>query len=197
MPKKEIKLLESGSWIRRRRDPEAMFDSSDEENWMLSPPPYGPAAQGRTHPGGNSKGICTQRSVSPPVTGQPATSQTTTGHSPSGQETITDRSLATCQMGIIQEFSSQSITGHRPSSHQSLDRKYQHRGKSIFTGHWSPVYPPPVIRLFINLHLVRLMPWAWNSLIITQKRVSLPLEPDFSNMSDPNVVIEPSDNKWR
>ena len=29
------------------------------------------------------------------------------------------------------------------------------------------------------------------------KRVLLPLEPDFSNMSDPNVVIKPPDNNWR
>ena len=29
------------------------------------------------------------------------------------------------------------------------------------------------------------------------KRVLLPLEPDFSNMSDPRVVIEPPDNNWR
>ena len=44
------------------------------------------------------------------------------------------------------------------------------------------------------------MPWAWSSLIIqliTQKRVLLPLEPDFSNMSDPSVVIEPPVNNWR
>ena len=58
------------------------------------------------------------------------------------------------------------------------------------------------------------MPWAWSSLLIEQiwvlnthtdmmfltqliKRVLLPLEPDFSNMSDPSVVIEPPDNNWR
>ena len=29
------------------------------------------------------------------------------------------------------------------------------------------------------------------------RRVLLPLEPDFSNMSDPSVVIEPPDNNWR
>ena len=60
------------------------------------------------------------------------------------------------------------------------------------------------------------MPWAWSSLLIeqiwvlhthtdmkfrtqliTQKRILLPLEPDFSNMSYPSVVIEPPDNNWR
>ena len=29
------------------------------------------------------------------------------------------------------------------------------------------------------------------------KRVLLPLELDFSDMSDPSVVIEPPDNNWR
>ena len=29
------------------------------------------------------------------------------------------------------------------------------------------------------------------------KEVVLPLELDLSNMSDPSVVIEPSDNNWR
>ena len=29
------------------------------------------------------------------------------------------------------------------------------------------------------------------------KRVLLPLEPDFSNMSDPSVIVEPLNNNWR
>ena len=29
------------------------------------------------------------------------------------------------------------------------------------------------------------------------KRVLLPLERDFSNMSDPSIIIEPPDNNWR
>ena len=29
------------------------------------------------------------------------------------------------------------------------------------------------------------------------KRVLLTLEPDFSNMSDPSIIIEPPDNNWR
>ena len=36
--KEELILLESGSWLRRRRDHKAMSDSSDEEYWMGSPP---------------------------------------------------------------------------------------------------------------------------------------------------------------
>ena len=31
----------------------------------------------------------------------------------------------------------------------------------------------------------------------SSKRVLLPLEPDFSDMSDPSVIVEPPDNNWR
>ena len=61
--------------------------------------------------------------------------------------------LATGQMGIIQEFSSQTITGHWPSNHRSLDLE------NINTGEVN-IHRSPVIRLYINLHLVRVMPWA-------------------------------------
>ena len=71
------------------------------------------------------------------------------------------RSPATGQMGITQEFSSQSITGQWPSSYRSLDLENINTGKSIFTGQRSPV-----IEIYINLQLGKLMPWAWSSLII-------------------------------
>ena len=86
-----------------------MSESSDEEKIDGNTTPHGLAARGKTHQGGNSKGTCTQRSVSPPATCQPAT-----GHSPNGQEDITDRPPVTSQMGIIQEFSLESV------NHQSL-----------------------------------------------------------------------------
>ena len=107
-------------------------------------------------------------------TGQPATGHQSTSHRPFAQWTRKHHRPANDQMGIAQEFSSQSVTGHRPSSHRSLDRKYQHGGKSIFTSHQSTSHRSPVIRLYINLHLVRLMPWAWSSLIITQKEFYYP-----------------------
>ena len=85
---------------------------------------------GRTHQGGNSKGICTQRSVNPLATGQPAIPPCTRRHI----------SPAIGQMGITQEFSSQSITGHLPSSDWSLENITT--GESQYTPatcHWSSV----------------------------------------------------------
>ena len=61
---------------KKKRYQKAMSDSSDEEIFDGISTLYGPAA----HQGGNSKGTCTQRSVSPPAM----------GHSPSGQEDVTD-----------------------------------------------------------------------------------------------------------
>ena len=103
-----------------------MSDSSDEEKFDGNTTPHGPAARRKTHQGGNSKGTCTQRSVSPPVTvNQPPVNQPPVNQppaiSPMDKKTFQNgRSLATGQMGITQ-FSSQSITGHRPSSHWSLE----------------------------------------------------------------------------
>ena len=78
----------------------------------------------------------------------------------------------------------------------------------------SLVNQPPVISLYISLQLVILIPLAWSSKQLSQmwvlnthtdmkfrtqqiRRVLLPLEPDFSNMSDPSVIIELPDNNWR
>ena len=126
----------SRKWVMARKKNKKQ-KAMDEENTDGITTLHGPAAQGRTHPSGNSKGTCTQRSISPLVTGQP---------------------------GLTQNISRQSITGLR-----SLDlENIKSRGKSVFTSHLSPVNGPPVIRLYINLHLVILMPWAWSSLLIEQ-----------------------------
>ena len=194
VPKKEeFTLLDSGSWLRRRsrRKPCLILQTKKLDGITT---PYGPAARGRTHPGGNSKGTFTQRSVStghrPPATGRRSTSHRSTGHRPFAQWTrrhhrfaghwppaIGHWSMATGQMGITQEISCQSITGHRSSSHRSLDLENINTGENQYspaTGHWSTGHRSLVIRLYINLHLVGLMPWAWSSLIITQKEFYYP-----------------------
>ena len=57
----------SRKWVMARKKTKkqkAMSNSSEEENMDGITTPHGPAALGRTHPGGNSKGTCTQRSMS-------------------------------------------------------------------------------------------------------------------------------------
>ena len=72
---KERRTYDSRKWVmakRKKRSQKTMSDSSDKEKLKGITTPHGPTAWGRTHPGGNSKDTCTQRSVSPPATGQPA-----------------------------------------------------------------------------------------------------------------------------
>ena len=126
--------------------------------------------EGKTHQDGNSKGTCTQRSVS-----HRSIDHRSTSHRPFAQwtrrhfRTTGHGSPATSQMGITQEFSSQSITCHQPSSRWSLDLENINTGEINI--HQSTDHRSQVIRIYINLHLAKLMPWAWSSLIIiiTQK----------------------------
>ena len=132
-------------------------------------------------------------------TGQPATSHWPLVSRPWAISPWTRRHHrpATGQMGITQEFSSQSITSHRPSSHRSLDLENINTGESQY----SPVSGQLVMghQTLYQPTFSELMPWAWftNNTVKNSKRVLLPLEPDFSNMSDLSVVIEPPDNNWR
>ena len=123
---KERRTCASRKWFmakKKKRSQKAMPDSSDEEKLDGITAPHGPVARGRTHPGGNSKGTCTQRSVSPPATSQPAT-----GNSPNGQEDIT------------QEFqvSQSPVTGHPATGRWTY--KYQHKVNI----HCPPVNQPSV-----------------------------------------------------
>ena len=72
----------------KKKRSQAMSNSSDKEKNDGTTTPLGPAARAKTHQGGNSKGTCTQRSISPPVTGQSTTGQPAMGHLPNGQEDI-------------------------------------------------------------------------------------------------------------
>ena len=125
----------SRKWVmsKKKKRSQALSDLSEEEKNYVNTTPHGPAAQGKTHKGGNSMGTCTQGSISPPATSQLTTGQPATRHSPHGQEDITDRPPVTSQMGTM-EFSSLSITGHRPSSHRSLDLERFNTGESQYTG---------------------------------------------------------------
>ena len=107
-------------------------------------------------------------------------------------------------MGITHEISSQSMTGHRPSSLRSLDLENLNTGENLYsptTGHRSPgnqpiatgqqtLYQPTV-------SVTHAIGMEFTNNQSNAKRVLLPLEPDFSNMSDPSVILEPPNNDWR
>ena len=98
------------------------------------------------------------------------------------------------------------VTSHQPWVKWALHKNIQVSQSPVTgypaTGHWtqgevnirwSTGHQSPVIRLYISLHLVSLMPWAWSSLIITQKEFYYPWNWTLV-MSDPSVVIKPPDN---
>ena len=126
---------------KKNKKQKAMSDSSDENMDGITNP-HGPAL-GRTHPGGNSKGTCTQSSMS-------------TGHQSTAHRSITHwtrrhHRLATSHRPTGHYTEYFKSVNHQSSSHQSLDLENINPGES---------HRPPVIRLYINLHLVILMPWA-------------------------------------
>ena len=122
------------------------------------------------------------------------------GHRPS----LTGHSPTTGQVGDI-ETSSLPITGHRPSSHRSLDLERLNLAEiqeSLTSGHdRSPGSRPPVTG-----HQNIIQPSTseshtfgteFTSKQSSTSRILLPLEPDFGNISDPSVVIEPPCHNWR
>ena len=95
-----------------------MSDSSDEEKLDGITTPHGPAARGRTHPGGNRGYLYPEECKS---TGQPATS-----HLPNGQEDITDQPPVTCHLSnghytrIFKSINHQSVAIQPPVIGQKI-----------------------------------------------------------------------------
>ena len=65
------RIYSSRKWVmaRKMNKEQVSSESSDEDVQDGTTTPQGTAARGRTHPGGNFKGTCTQGSTSPPATG--------------------------------------------------------------------------------------------------------------------------------
>ena len=123
---------------------------------------------------------------------------------PSHRAPATGQSPSTGQMGE-KETSSLPITRHRPSSHRSLEldrlnsREIQEspstrharsqNNRAQGTGHQNIIQ-----NIASDSHTFGV---EFTSKQQSTPRVLLPLEPDFSNMSNPSVVIEPPGNNWR
>ena len=99
------------------------------------------------------------------------------------------------------------------AGHPHIGRKYKNRGKSIFTsnqplvtGHQT-LYQSTVSDTHAmgmefttnraNLGSEQSFRHEVQNPANNSKRVLLPLETDFSNMSDPSIIIEPPGNNWR
>ena len=143
---------------------------SDDNTLDGTTTPQGPAARGRTHPGGIFTGtFSTQGSISPPVI-QPLVNWPPVNWSPVNWPPViysqNKKSLpVTGQPVIAQINTSQPITGHRSSCHQSLEIDYQAPDISQL----SLVDRSPVISQIIRLQFVVLMLLALNTQQITNQ----------------------------
>ena len=111
----KLALLESGTWLRRRRDPrKPCLIHQTKKNWMGSPlhmsyclgeDPSRWQLQGYLYPE-----ACKS-------TGQLATSQPAIGHSPNGQENITDQPLVKWALHKNFQVNQSPVTGHPATGH--------------------------------------------------------------------------------
>ena len=159
------------------------------------------------------------------VTGHPTTDPLGNGQSPNGQEDTFSRpgipghqppgipgnqasgisghqALATRYSPTIRQMGKEETsslpTRHRLSRHQSLESDRQIQW--IFKNHQAPGTPGhrPTVTGHQNIASdSQTFDAEFTSKQPGTSRVLLPLEPDFSNMSDPSVVIEPPSNSWR
>ena len=210
----------------RKKSPNPSVSSDERKTKHGSTAPHGVTGRGKTHIGGKSLGTYSQGSTSPPATGQRSSGfqRPTPGHRPIAQRTrrhiwptghrppgmpghralATGHSPTTGQMRE-EETSSLPITGHRPPSHRSLESDRLNPmeiQESQATEHdRSPGSRPPVTghpNIIQNIASdSQIFGSEFTSKQPSISRVLLPLEPDFSNMSDPSVVIEPPSNNWR
>ena len=168
-----------------------MSDSSDEEKNYGNTTPHGPAARGKTHKCGNSKGTCTLGSISSPVNQQPVNQPSATRPMDKKTSQIgywSSRVMAhwpPVKWALHRNFLVR-ITGHQSSSHRSLDLENFNTGENQYspaTGNQT-LYQPIV-------SATHAMGMEFTNNPASSKRVLLPLEPDFINMSDPSLIVEP------
>ena len=136
------------------------------------------------------------RSTSHPVTGQsgtgqPGNGQVFTGQQITGQE-MTGHQLPVIQSPVIKWLYQFPGTSHWSSSHQSTSHQSAHQAPVIT--HQKSDKDDPVANK-INRSSEQLFPSDPQN-CSASKRVLLPLEPDFSHMSDPSIIIAPPSNTW-
>ena len=206
-------------WVMRKKNKQnkkkrlaVNSDLSDDNSFDGSTTPQGSAARSKTHQGGDYMDAECNQNTSPPVTSQPGTSQPVTSQPVTGKP-VTGQTIT-----------GQPVTGQFiwSTSHWSLVI-----GHSVITGHWVPVtitrhwafnqVPVTGHQAPVNLGTVIMHHSIGNEHQLANqshmgseqsfsnepqnptasKRVLLPLEPDFSQISDPSIIIDPPSNTWQ
>ena len=131
---------------------------------------------------------CEPTSHRSPVTGEPTTSHRSASH------------RSTRHWAVYHWSIRHQSTSHRSSSHQSVSDH-----QAPVTGHQSTYQAPVIMQQTIgNEYQVanQSIRGSEQSLLnepqnpTTSKSVLIPLEPDFSQMSDPSIIIGPPSNTW-
>ena len=167
----------------------------------MGAPPQDCTARDKTHHGGSfldaerSKSLRQSTRHRLPVTGQPGTGLPVTGQPGTGQvftsqQITSHRSLSDYQAPGTRQL----ITRHQSLVNQSLGIGHQSVHQALVITHQTSDKNDPVANK-INRSSEQLFPRdPQNS--SASKRVLLPLEPDFSQMSDPSIIIAPPSNTW-
>ena len=178
---------------KKKKRSQAMSDSSDEEKKSMGTLRHMALLSGERPIKVATPRVLVPRGMCPPatshrspVTGQSTTGQPATGHSPNGQEDISERPVT----GHRSPVTSHQSNGHYTRIFKSINhrsptiqapiiglRKYHHKGSQYSPATGQPVTDHRSSEFYINLHLEKLMPWAWSSLIIiiiTQKSFITP-----------------------
>ena len=174
---------------KSKKTKKSQSDMSDSGTVDGSTAPYSYTAWGRTHQGGSP-------ALSPPVTGHPVTGQPVTSHPVIGQ-LITGHPV-TSQPGTSQLGSSQLGIGLQAFAY---DLQTQ-----IPPGYVPVNVPVQSYALSISSHISHGSVHRLSNVLIpgyerserlelpnpaSSSRQIIPLEPDFSQVSDPSVMIEP------
>ena len=206
---------------KSKKSKKSQSDMSDNGTVDGSTAPHSFTARGRTHQGGSLADLESDRALSPPVTSQPVTSHPVTGQlisvhpvtgHPVASQPVTSQPV-TSQPVTNQPVTSQPVTS-QPGTSQ-LGSSQPGIGLQSFAYDLQTQIPPGYIPInvpvqsyapSISSHISHGSVHRLSNVFIpgyersdrlelpnpaSSSRQIIPLEPDFSQVSDPSVMIEP------
>ena len=201
---------------KSKKSKKSQSDMSDNGTVDGSTTPHSFTARGRTHQGGSLADLESDRALSPPVTGHPVTGQPV-NQSPVNQSPVTGQLISVHPVAdhpvTGQPVTSQPVTS-QPGTSQ-LGSSQPGIGLQSFAYDLQTQIPPGYIPInvpvqsyapSISSHISHGSVHRLSNVLIpgyerseklelpnpaSSSRQIIPLEPDFSQVSDPSVMIEP------
>ena len=191
-------MMQKRKQKKSKKSKKSQTEMSDNGTVDGSTAPHSYTARGRTHQGGSLADLESDRALSPPVTGHPVTSQPVTQSLGNISSQPVTGQPVTSQPGTSQLGSSQPGIGLQSFAY---DLQTQ-----IPPGYIPINVPVQSYALSISSHISHGSVHRLSSVLIpgyerserlefpnlaSSSRQIIPLEPDFSQVSDPSVMIEP------